>query len=1550
MPAGKAATDASPLWAVELALQAVLVSVQQFTSARAEWTSLSSGSLPGIPSLGVSFDSGGSRQPSQLDADRVRIPIEGEAWEDYRESIRQNAEALKGIRSFRTTVQRELEHVQRLRIESKSNVAHASNAPFLCFFWQQVLQTSLTNGPVTELNASIPIPVPGKASSSTTKRRKKPNRHKKSAEKLAKVDVIAKAGSSWTRILTIKRSSLLAEFRVAESEMLEPSDSSDSGSDNNGTGSDMVGSSITADRAVRLDQSCRHLFSQLDAATANCSIVRNAEELLACRRTAGESQKVDITFVISRVELPAPNDEALGLDMEFLTTASEEERYDKRLQCISNLLDRLPDVTFSSPIADDKILCPPSGKILPSSLASGQVLNLGSHSLEDFDSRTLWLPAMPDPSKAAAALRPYSVTRDLNLDVSALVALASDVTHMSLPSRNVNLDTMFRAGGLKSIAAQDRAAAKGTPPESVATAIASAENDMDNGEPKGKFLHGRALALQLGLEAFEGKSFILYLAEMSKQGHESQPLRLWASAEAHAKFEEIMRLVGGPIEQSRAAALFSGDSDTFWSESRFQKHGKARTSIEFPIRIHATDSNGMRSCPASTTAFTNQMHSALIDGLQDLDREAQGIKPVRTGANPRQTAHTLNSLLSGLHHNMTTLTTNMLSVRWLVREINRRCISSPSHSNPAARMEESEDHNAHAVIFVTNPRSLAERMRIDAANAAATAATPESHEDGRNQPDTGAIESSSLKSPRKLAQNGSLGQRAEEQTDVSNPLASSSRQPTSSTPQHLHHPEMENDTESCLPAVREPQRSFTLDTYPSFDRSSFKESPLRTPHDFAANLPQLNDGSRAIGFQASANPSRQDDCSSSGRHRRMSRLKRVLVWIGGPRPAVRLRVRHYRWWPLRRVEDAWLQLTRGAAWKQPLSFKRQDQEDSTPSSSNVTGIRRSKGPWRRPVWLRRGESHEVYGMEGLRTPATEFRNVEEVLDEPHPAALWHSRLQQEWSTNKVHWTMLSTVYIAWLLGFSFLVKAIWNDASVLSASSGNSVEPSFLSCTDSFWAQNERCGVNGESCRPFSQNTTFAFRCPKSCSKTTLGAARAVGSSLPNFVPLVVGGADATRSMYRGDSWICPAAVHAGIINDNEGGCGQLWLAGTYSNFVGRDMHGINSESFNSTFPISYFFQPDSQTDKCTDRRSQVYALNVILSSFVGFVLQPKAIVWFWTLFCLGFWHVNYASEPRAYPPTPGGPMGDFLPTLFVGYGIWRLTFRFVFPAFQHFPLERTIWTLAAFWIGTLLNVVFANVPLQRLVASDIASQPGALTALIVIIIVVILIAINQIRAIRKSGYLPQYLSLLIVGAVIIGLLAAVPETGLRLHHYIIALILLPFTAFETRLSLIYCCFLLGMFLNGVGRWGYDGIIQDESVIRGDSTAGTDIPTFLPASNWTGVNATTGIGFVHWQAAPANSTYDGFDLMIDDVLRVSASSTTSFDLGTLPTYYAASGTTSNTTFYPGGRDDIALRATIADQPHYLRLAYTTDGSPGDFTEAATVWFNGTFVEPEPGRT
>ena len=122
-----------------------------------------------------------------------------------------------------------------------------------------------------------------------------------------------------------------------------------------------------------------------------------------------------------------------------------------------------------------------------------------------------------------------------------------------------------------------------------------------------------------------------------------------------------------------------------------------------------------------------------------------------------------------------------------------------------------------------------------------------------------------------------------------------------------------------------------------------------------------------------------------------------------------------------------------------------------------------------------------------------------------------------------------------------------------------------------------------------------------------------MGNELPAYVPLVVGGgasSDGGPLIYRGDSFVCSAVIHAGVLPSATGGCGSVWLNGAYSGYEGVDRNGIQSTAFNSTFPVSFYFEPDAAGEQCTDRSDRGYILNVILLAWLGFVLQPKSIVY----------------------------------------------------------------------------------------------------------------------------------------------------------------------------------------------------------------------------------------------------------------------------------------------------------------------------------------------------
>ncbi|TFY77634.1 hypothetical protein EWM64_g6379 [Hericium alpestre] len=484
--------------------------------------------------------------------------------------------------------------------------------------------------------------------------------------------------------------------------------------------------------------------------------------------------------------------------------------------------------------------------------------------------------------------------------------------------------------------------------------------------------------------------------------------------------------------------------------------------------------------------------------------------------------------------------------------------------------------------------------------------------------------------------------------------------------------------------------------------------------------------------------------------------------------------------------------------------------------------------------------------------------------------------------------LLAVLAAAYIIGVAFFVRA----------QSFEVPEESFIGCTAAYWSANDGCGLDGQVCAPFT-NTTFDFRCPAQCASVILQNPRTIGDEQMNFQPLIVGGGD-DQQTYRGDSFICAAALQAGLISDSRGGCGTINLVGNFTDFLPRSAHGLTSIGFPSVFPLSFRFSPSPPFGNCADLRNEALVLNVIITALLFMVLRPKPVVLFWCLVCIGYWHVTLFSQPRSNPPDLADGFGTFLPTLFICYAFWRLAYRFVLPVFAtKMPLEGAVWYLGPYWVTVLENMTLDKIPISRLTPADIRAQPGGLTALIIIIIVVVVIAVNQVRVIRKTGWLPHYLFWYIAGGLVLMVLALLPSLNLRIHHYIIAMALIPGTAFPTRLSAIYQGLLLGMFLNGAAAWGFDSILQTAAQLRRDAPIGSALPTFLTNSTTFNASIPFNNQTIFWQTFPDGQGWDGFALLVDDVER-----------------------------YVGTALNYSLTALETGIPHFFRLAFTNSGTAG----------------------
>ncbi len=380
---------------------------------------------------------------------------------------------------------------------------------------------------------------------------------------------------------------------------------------------------------------------------------------------------------------------------------------------------------------------------------------------------------------------------------------------------------------------------------------------------------------------------------------------------------------------------------------------------------------------------------------------------------------------------------------------------------------------------------------------------------------------------------------------------------------------------------------------------------------------------------------------------------------------------------------------------------------------------------------------------------------------------------------------------------------------------------------------------------------------------------RTIGPEEINYRSLVIGGPNnanhADIAIYRGDSFICGAAIHAGIINNEDGGCGLLSRVGEKSSFPGSERNGISSIAFNSSFPLSFTLsapEPSAGTHQlqCKDPRWRLLSLSIFFSSLLS-IVTTSAALFFGITFTGIYFHVALVSDPPDFPDFDSvisSAFERFVPAVFVAHFIYRYAVRTSLRGLTA-QYEKTVFWLGACWVGALSNYTLDQVPIQRLTPHDLRQQPGAVPALIFIVLLLVVVFINQAYSFRTEGRLPKYLAMYAIIALCISLLMAIPRLKLRIHHYILALLLLPGTALQTRSSLVYQGLLVGLFINGVARWGFASILQTAAALLEDGKLGSLLPQIT-----TPVIVANTITFT-WSAI--NVQYDGLSVLVNDVER-----------------------------------------------------------------------------------
>lgn len=239
--------------------------------------------------------------------------------------------------------------------------------------------------------------------------------------------------------------------------------------------------------------------------------------------------------------------------------------------------------------------------------------------------------------------------------------------------------------------------------------------------------------------------------------------------------------------------------------------------------------------------------------------------------------------------------------------------------------------------------------------------------------------------------------------------------------------------------------------------------------------------------------------------------------------------------------------------------------------------------------------------------------------------------------------LLGTMFLLWVFVFLGVLSR-----SILACRIPGHETPVRLSCVSRFWyaahcialivladlarRSSTFCGVAAANCHP-SHNLTYPFRCPADCRGTIISSPETVGDKAYNYRSMVVGGpiteAGTNVSICRGDSFICGAAIHAGILSNSDGGGGVVSLAGEHHDFPAIDANGILSLNFTPSFPMSFTFLGDASgaSAHCRDPRWKLVLVTVLFTVTVSiFTTSPSAF--FGSTFVAVFFCVALASDP----------------------------------------------------------------------------------------------------------------------------------------------------------------------------------------------------------------------------------------------------------------------------------------------------------------------------------
>ncbi|CEP60083.1 uncharacterized protein LALA0_S01e02652g [Lachancea lanzarotensis] len=552
-------------------------------------------------------------------------------------------------------------------------------------------------------------------------------------------------------------------------------------------------------------------------------------------------------------------------------------------------------------------------------------------------------------------------------------------------------------------------------------------------------------------------------------------------------------------------------------------------------------------------------------------------------------------------------------------------------------------------------------------------------------------------------------------------------------------------------------------------------------------------------------------------------------------------------------------------------------------------------------------------------------------------------------------TMIMVVYVCiWSALMCAFIQYYYIKPPVFYRNDGTQIPVRTLTCQSTlFWkGKNNECGINASQCLPFEDEEVY-IRCPALCDRGSWTySAINVGDERIKYTGFEVGGGELREGEklshpYRADSFACGAAVHAGIVSPFTGGCGRVVMTGEQEAFDPEKGHFNTGMSvgFDSFFPSSFEFRKllNGYGSRCYDPRIPVLVANIVLSVPVFYLCE--GLYGYWILTIAGYVTLVFFLDPplivdpydsEAFSPLLSLAFQRFLPLAFVLYVLWKCSVRRTLT--NGSPLAKAVCWFPTFWLGVMNNVTFDRLPVDRLTITDLKEQAGSFLAVGSIIATIVSCAVVQAYSLWKSGRFRKYLCIYLAFITALFALSQLPGLSLRIHHYILGILLVPGCATRGTSAYLFQGILVGLVLSGVSRWDFASIVETRvALLRGEAGSSWDPPTLDYNQNYP--------NFISWSFPNATEVQNGdlnaFSLLINDVERHVGTNTT-VDLAALIQQDAKLARWADNSITSKGFAKLYLRVARTSEDRSLELN-------GDYTNAAVLeWPQGRYQEPEPG--